>query len=324
MSEDINFLPEKDKEKKEREQVKKTRPGIKFHTPALEEQTVLDSSDSPSWVVFLKDLFRKLFKKKKKPVVTVPTGKQPVKLENQTEISGVNPKKRKQSAVPEENPVNQAIKKQNPISTASLTSSMPGIGADYSQVDVNLMPWQDPLLKQTKWIRLVIIILSILVVGIWGTMLRVRNSALQEEVDSLKSAIAVVDADIQEIQKELATRDEVDVNHQQAFVDLYASLPRWSKFFVWLEGITHKQVSFTDVTATEGSVTLPVVAPDYDIAVQQWLAFRNATNWTENVVTSGFTGGTQADDTEEVIPEVSYTVMFKLVDGVLLLSKEDL
>lgn len=326
MSQDINFLPEKDKEIKEKEQVKRAKPGVRFHTPkaepTLDSQTEETSSFARFWET-IQGVLGGVFNRKKKKTPSTPLGKQPAKLDKVGATSRVENTASKPTA--NKQPAQPAAPTQAPVSTASITGTSEGSRLDYRQLDVNLMPWEDPLLKRVKLIRIVIILFSILSVAIWGTMLRLQNSATQEIVDSLKSSIVAIDDQIKSVQGDLAGRSSVDIGHQQAFINLYVSLPRWSKFLTWLESRTHKQVSFTDVSATTNQVTLPVIAPDYETAVQQWLAFRNETDWAYGVLTSAFAGGTELDENNnELSKEVHYTIVFSLVEGVLELSPDDL
>ena len=287
MQSDINFLPEKERAEKEKKLVKKIPKKIEFYTP---KEELKKQPDSSSWIIFssfFKVLLSKLkFKPKLKPAQEKKLALIPdKKLTKKTEIDVQAKVGHNLRTIQASKPVNitKATLKQTPE-----TNTVEDLTGEFSQVDVNLMPWQDPSLARNKKLRIFVVIASLLLVVAWGTILRINNNNKEVRIGELEESIRVIDKQLENINVELLSQGSVVAIRQNKFIEIYNQLPKWLIFFTWLESKTDQNVYFTNLDVKGTDIGLDILAMDYTSAAKQWLAFETATNWVETVEASDF------------------------------------
>jgi Tfp pilus assembly protein PilN len=284
---EINFLPEKEKEEREKDLVKKRPKKIEFYTPKEKLTKQPDPSSMPTFGKFFKNLAAKLkFKPspksaKEKKLELIPDKKPTKKIE-------IDVKKTKRY-----NP--RTIQTRQPTDKTQLTPDQPpqeetveDLAGEYSEVDVNLMPWQDPSLARNKKLRVLAIVISLLLVLVWGTMLRISNTNKEKKIKELEDAVSVVDKQLENINVELLSQGSTIAVRQNKFLELFNQLPKWSNFFTWLESRTDPNVYFTNLSVKGPVVILDASTLDYTTAAKQWLAFETATSWVGSVGVNEF------------------------------------
>jgi len=287
MQDDINFLPEKEKEKKEKELVKKRSEKIEFYIPKEELKKQPDPSGMPTFSKFFKNLLPKLkYKPKPKPLkkkkLDLIANKKPA---NKIKIDAQATKRYNPRTIQALDPVNKAKKVQT---LASKENSAEDLNGEFSEVDVNLMPWQDPNLKRNKKFRIFVIVISLLSVVAWGTILRINNTNKEEKINKLEDSIELIDKQLENINVELLSQGSTVTIRQNKFLEIYNKLPKWSNFFTWLESRTDPNVYFTNLSVKGTDIILDAFASDYTTAAKQWLAFKTATSWIETAEVNEF------------------------------------
>lgn len=325
MPDEINFLPEKEKEIKEKQQAKKAKSRVRFHTPKFEEPKKGKEGAAFSTVVSflnnIKSSFKEIFKIKKKKTSEVDA-KKPMQLT----AKPVKPTDKIQAKkITAEIGIKPSTSGKEPTAAPPLPPARPmagmpdDLGGEYSEVDVNLMPWQDPGQKRLRQLGISLLVVSITVIAVWGTVLRINNNNKAQEIEQLTNSIEVIDKQLAAINVDLFSQSSDIGLRKREFINLFLATPRWSKFLSWLEANTNKLVYFKDFSASETEFSVPVVAPDYDTAVQQWLAFRNATAWVDSVFVAGISG---SSDLEE--PSAKFEAVITFKRDVLKINSEDL
>jgi Tfp pilus assembly protein PilN len=318
MQDDINFLPGKEKEQKEKEQARrKTKEGVKFHTPKAEAEAKKDKAGLlPTFskaYYKVRDALKEALSFRKSKSIAKEIGKQPADLDNkQSRITAELKGKKNSGLAAEQKPKPPAglAGGKAPVAAKPEAGSVEDFDGDYSEVDVNLMPWQDPNIRRNKYIRVVLIVGSLAVILVWGTALRIANNKKVGLITNLEQSISVIDNQLSNINQELLAEGALVAVRQNEFIDVYTAIPRWSKFFTWLESNTDQQVYYTNLDVQQEKISLNAFAPDYQTVAQQWLTFKTATSWVTSVEASGFASNQSLN--EDVDEEINFSLNLEI------------
>lgn len=218
---DINFLSTSDKEKEEREKKPKVRGPIEFYEPK-EEKEFADEAAAPKPPSPIEQFFKKLFKSGKKSAASKKESEKESSVE-----SKIDP-----LAIP--TPETKPLQPKGIAAQAGMKRPAPGGVADemvnFRNIDVNLMPWSDPMKEYKQFGRIALVVISVLIVGIWGTILQVGNSSLESQITRLEQEIVNVDGLLKDVDVSVLTEGSESALKQEKYLELYGRIPQWSKF----------------------------------------------------------------------------------------------
>lgn len=165
-------------------------------------------------------------------------------------------------------------------------------------IDVNLMPWQDPSIKRNRIIRWGSMLAAVGIVIVWGTMMRVDIIGKETRITGLEERVSTLDNQLKNIDAELLAQGSTMAINQKKFLEIYNEMPLWSTFLSWLEDHTNDSTYYTQMSVkSDHAISLEARSRDYNTAASQWLTFQNATTWIDYVGVSGFSkvSGTDVD-----------------------------
>jgi Tfp pilus assembly protein PilN len=187
-------------------------------------------------------------------------------------------------------------------------------------VDVNLIP-QELLLKkhwsprtQVSFVLIAVIVPALLVVGVYVGIMQLQRSTDRDIAFERQRMEQITNA-VASLHKRQATDRHLE-RKLVAINELMKQHIRWSSFFTQLEKYTLDGVYYTDIKAdVSGELVLPAVAPNYEVAAQQLVALRGATDFVSDAQVNAMQVLT---DSKKGVIGVSFNLKIVLQDNVLL------
>jgi len=175
-------------------------------------------------------------------------------------------------------------KKKNKNEEMKLSEPNSYMDENFGGVDVNLIPWKNPIAHRRHLVRIGIVVASLVVVVAWGLLLKLQVIDKENRVNNLRSLEAQLDEQLANIDTSLLDEGSGLAIRQRKLLGVMSQIPHWSKFISWLENNTDSDVYYRAITIdSNGEVGLEVQSPSYVAVARQWVVFQNSEDWIESV-----------------------------------------